>query len=76
MWVFRSARLRFIAAAVSQSWISATLDGGDPVHPETREKAEEAAAMLRRIAEGLGASRRLGEPDEQMLDLVQDRPGG
>ena len=65
------AELRALQAVWDE--ISATLDGVDPVHPETKTKAEEATAMLRRLAEGLGGSRRLKEPDERMLDLVRDQ---
>ena len=59
--------------AILSVWdeIAAELDGVDPVHPDTRKKAEETLASLCHLAAELGASRRLKEPNEEMLNGVR-----
>jgi len=51
--------------------LAAEFDGVDPVHPDLRAKAGAMAARLRAIATELGGKRRMGEPDETMLDQLR-----
>lgn len=51
--------------------LASEFGGVDPVHPSLRAKTAALATRLRAIASELGGKRRLGEPDEVMLDQLR-----
>ena len=55
--------------AVELAWaeLATEFGGEDPVGPELREIAVEGATALRALATELGATKRLTEPDEEMI---------
>jgi len=68
VWRWRELR------ALETVWdeLAGEFGGADPLLPELRARAADTAARLRRVADALGARRRLGEADAAILQAYRD----